>query len=228
MRGMKMAGLIMAAVAASAVAQPKLDRAQMAVDFSKAQTKNLGSLKKYSWKNRMEMREQGGPATVDLNLIRFDSDGKVQKTRIGGTPPPAPKPGLRGRSQRRKIEQRKQMAEKIANLVRSYALPATTGTLVDFFEKAVILQGTGEMKGNFNLQGGKYLKPGDKVTLWLDSLTNMPEKMRFQTNLDNTSVEGEITYSLLKDGTYYPQKTVVKIPDKKLQAVIENFNFTKR
>ena len=102
MRGMKMAGLMMAVAAAYAFAQPRLDRAQMAVDFSKAQKKNLGSLKTYSWKNRMEMREQGQPATVDLNLIRFDSDGKVQKTRIGGTPPPAPKPGLRGGSQRRK------------------------------------------------------------------------------------------------------------------------------
>ena len=55
-------------------------------EFAEAQRANQLALRQYSWKSRTELKVNGESKQVRLEQVRFDLDGRLQKTVIGGDP----------------------------------------------------------------------------------------------------------------------------------------------
>ncbi len=67
-------------------------------EFAEAQKQNSGALKQYTWKSRTEIKMKGESKNVKVEQVRYDIDGKRQKTEIGGSPEPqSEKPKARRR-----------------------------------------------------------------------------------------------------------------------------------
>jgi hypothetical protein len=56
---------------------------QQKEQFAQAQKDNSAALKKYTWKSRTELQLKGESKNVKLEQVRYDLDGKLQKTDIG-------------------------------------------------------------------------------------------------------------------------------------------------
>ena len=66
--------------------------AQEPPSFAASQKANAQALRQYSWKSRTELKLKGESKNVKLEQVRYDLDGKLQKTPLGGSPQAAPAP----------------------------------------------------------------------------------------------------------------------------------------
>src|SRR4029078_3416104 len=69
--------------------------------FAESQKANAQMLRQYSWKSRTEIKLKGESKNVKLEQVRYDANGKLQKTSIGAPPAAAaaePQGGRRGGS----------------------------------------------------------------------------------------------------------------------------------
>jgi hypothetical protein len=205
-------------------AQEKPNPVDAAVQISKAQKKNAMAIRNYIWTQRTEIVVEGEAKPAQLHLIRFDVDGELQRTPMNAPPEEKEKRGVRGRIQKKKEKKAKEAVQAVSELVKKYTFPST-GTLVDFFEKATFAPGTDEMKGTVQVRGSGFLMPGDRVSFWIDPETGEARRFTFHTRLDGKSVDGTVDYRSVPDGPVYPARTVVNIPEEEVRATIENFDF---
>src|SRR5262245_54575936 len=90
-------------------------------NFAQSQQQNAEQLKKYSWKSRTEIRKENETKAVQLNLMRYDLDGRLQKTLLSSMPQQQlPSRGLRGRIAQKKKEDFVEMLSDLETLARSY------------------------------------------------------------------------------------------------------------
>jgi hypothetical protein len=54
--------------------------------FAESQKANAQALRQYSWKSRTEIKLKGESKNVTLEQVRYDENGKLQKTPIGAPP----------------------------------------------------------------------------------------------------------------------------------------------
>ena len=52
--------------------------------FAQAQQQNKEALKQYAWKSRTELKMKGESKNISLEQVRYDLDGKLQKTPLTG------------------------------------------------------------------------------------------------------------------------------------------------
>ena len=75
--------------------------AQQKEQFAQAQKENSAALKNYTWKSRTELVMKGESKNVKLEQVRYDLDGKQQKTDISGAQPQPTEEAGGGRGRRR-------------------------------------------------------------------------------------------------------------------------------
>src|SRR3989304_3373145 len=86
---------------------------QQKEQFAQAQRDNAAALRQYTWKTRTEIKMKGESKSVKLEQVRYDLDGKLQKTPIDGPPPaPAAKEEAGGRGGRRGGKLKEKVIEK--------------------------------------------------------------------------------------------------------------------
>lgn len=221
--------LMIGFVAGGVYAQSVGDPVQLALQYSKNMEQNMIAMRQYSWKSRTEVRAKGETQAVTLHLVRFDLDGNLQKTPIGGEQKSKKKRGIKGKIQKKKQKKARAMGQNIAELVKAYTFPST-GTMVDFFQQGRITPGPATMSGVLQIKGKNFLRPGDTATMWVEQGTLRPRKFQFRTVLgeDQDPVEGTVEYRTLASGSHYPARTVVKIPTKGMQAAVENFDHVRQ
>ncbi|MEE9264797.1 MAG: hypothetical protein V3V11_10110, partial [Vicinamibacteria bacterium] len=172
---MKQYFLILAAIGFIFVTN--VSEAQDKGEFAAAQKQNSEALKQYTWKSRTEIKMKGESKNVKVEQVRYDIDGKRQKTEIGGSPEPqSEKPKARrrgggGRAKAKIIEKKKkefaEMMQALGKLVASYGhIPPDK--MQAFVKNAQMSPGEGEQAGTMRIQGGDVLHPGDAMTLWIN------------------------------------------------------------
>ena len=62
--------------------------AQGGAPFAESQKANAQALRQYTWKSRTELKLKGESKSVKLEQVRYDLNGKLQKTPIGAPPRP--------------------------------------------------------------------------------------------------------------------------------------------
>jgi hypothetical protein len=196
-----------AAAAGPAAAPTAIDPLTIAFNAAKVRAADDEAVLAYSWKQRTELRQSGKPILVRLDVLRFDFDGNLQRTTMN--------------------EELNQAGDKFSVLdqvrsLRAYGLP-TSGSLVDFLQKAELTQG----KGVVVATGANVHNPGDRITLSIDQKTHRLQKIDVSVTVDGESFEGNIDYRLVDDSMSLPVRAIVQVASKKLEVRIENFDFQK-
>ena len=206
--------------------------AQDKMTFAEAQKVNAQALQQYMWQSRTEIKVKGESKKVKLEQVRYDVDGKVQKTPIGGTPdaaPAQPSGGRRGgRLKERVVENKKEeFAEEMQDLgalVTSYAhMPPDKAQA--FAKSATVTKGSGDTAGLIQLQGTNVIQPGDAVTVWADPQSQAMRRVEIQTALEKNPVTVQATFGPVSTGGPTGMlKAVLTYPERKIELTVENFD----
>jgi hypothetical protein len=180
----------------------------------------------YSWKMRVEVTLKGDSKPAKLFQLRFDQDGKLQKTELTApAPPQAKKRGLKGRIIEKKTAEMKEYAADLAELAKGYLAPSPA-LLQAFFERVMTAPAPG---GWVQLYAANVIAPGDKLVYEIDPKTQAVHRVLFHATLDGDPVDGTVEMSSVPGGgPTYAARTTVSAPGKKLTAKIENFEYVRQ
>ena len=193
--------------------------------FGEGMAKNAAELRKYTFKQRTEVRLDGETKTVRLEQVRFDLDGNLQRTTL--TPPAPSQPnrgGLRGKVAARKREATQDYVERLMRLSQRYLAPSKSN-LEDLRSKAEIWQGQGATGDQVRIQAKDFVKSGDSFLWTLDALAKMPVRMEAETELDGDPVKVTAEYRTLQNGLNYLARAIVTSARKDLEIRVENFDY---
>ncbi len=200
------------------------DPGAMASQYAANAQANAALTRQYTWQMRVEIILKGDAKPAQLYQMRFDVDGKPQKTLLSAPQDQDAGRGIRGRIKKNKIEDFKEWAAKLAELVKDYIAP-TPGTMMDFYSKAAYAQAA---DGTIQVTGVSFIQPGDKVTFLLDPATKSPRRFSFSTVLAEDAVSGTVEFGHVPGGPQYAARLIVNVPSKQVSAKIENFNYQRQ
>jgi hypothetical protein len=209
--------------------------AQQKEQFVQAQQANTTALREYTWKRRTDLKLKGESKKVTMEQVRYDIDGKLEKTPIGGAPeqPPQEQPasgrGRRGGRVKQKVIENKK--EEFAELMQKLgALAASYGQLPQdklqaFAKNATVGKGEGAEAGTVRIQGGNVLVDGDSMSIWIDPVSYMMRRVEIGTSLEKKPVRLVSEYRSVDNGPTYQARAVLQYPDKQIELTIENFEY---
>src|ERR1051325_11711814 len=197
---------------------------QQGKNFAQAQQENAKKLRGYSWKSRTEVSKGGETKSTQIYLVRYDAEGNVQQTLIGGTSAQIPTHGLRGLIAKKKKEDFLELLDGLKATAKSYAsLPPEK--MQRFMATASVTPEKTAQKSLIRMQGRDVLQPGDTMTVWLDAATRRQRRVEIQTTFDNKPVR---IVSESQDSTAGPTpgaRTVVDSPSRELTVTTDNFDY---
>lgn len=205
---------------------PSFLSAQGGPEIGRRMAQNIEALKKYSWKVRTEVKMDGETKSVSLVLLRFDIDGKIQKTPLSAPPQPKKARGIKGRKMKQKQEEMQELIQGLSQTTMAYLHPYPQ-QVEDFLQKANVWEGkSGATGGSTRIEGNGFIKPKDSVNYYLHSETKSPLKMEAKTDFGGKPMQITADYRDLPNGPTYVAKVIVTYPEAKMQLIIENFDYT--
>ena len=192
--------------------------------FAQAQQENAQALKQYTWKSRTEIRKGGETRNVQLNLMRYDIRGTLQKTLISTTPQQQlPTRGLRGHIAQKKKEDFVETLHSLETVAKSYSeLPPDR--MQRFMATATTTPEIGPQQKLLRITGSDVVKPGDSMSLWVDAVTRKMRKIEIQTALVRKLVRVSSDFQDLPKGPNYMARSVMDYPSEELTVITENFD----
>ena len=201
----------------------QIDKDQLALKINAADEVNTKSLMQYIWKRKSDVYGDGQLKLTALTEFSFDEAGKLQAKTIDAQTTVKQKGGLRGRAQQSAMEDKADYIEKALQLSIAYTF-MTKGQLLDFMNKATITESTGVIEAT---AGDVYVK-GDKLTVRVDSKTNLYLGKKFSSLLGKDPIDGEIAYEKFSSGTNHATTTVLNMPAQKMKIDAKNQDYTVR
>ena len=113
--------------------------------------------------------------------------------------------------------------EKALELSMAYTF-MSKGQLLDFFTKATVTQKDGVTEATAE---NVYVK-GDKLTIVIDSKTNLYLNKKFSSLLGKDPVDGEIKYDKFASGINHGSTTVLNMPAQKMKIDAVNQDYSQR
>lgn len=203
--------------------------------FAKAQKENSAALKQYTWKSRTEMKMKGESKNVKLEQVRYDLDGKQQKTSIGEPAQQQAKPEGgrrrgRGRVKEKVVENKKEefaeLMKGLGQLVGSYAhLPPDK--MQAFAQSATVAQGQGPSGDQVLIQGSNALVAGDTMSIWIDPASYGMRRIEIHTSFESKPVHFTGEFQALTGGPTYPARLKLDYPDKEVELTVEGYDYQK-
>ncbi len=237
LRASKLRRFIVPALGAS-IAFASLAFGQQKEQFAQAQKENSAALKQYTWKSRTEIKMKGESKSVKLEQVRYDLDGKQQKTPIGEPPQQqaqeeAGRRGGRrggGRVKAKIIENKKEecaeLMQSLGQLVASYAHMPPDKMQV-FAQNATVAQGQGQGGNEVLIQGSNAMVPGDTMSVWIDPASFGMRRLEIKTSFEDKPVHFTGEFEAVKDGPTYPARLTLEYPDKEVELTVENYDYQK-
>ncbi len=203
--------------------------------FAQAQKENSAALKQYTWKSRTELKLKGESKNVKLEQVRYDLDGKLQKTNIGApaTEQPAQQSSRRGRRGRGRmkekvIEKKKnefaELMQALGQLAGSYAHMPPEG-LQKFAQNAGVGQGEGSLQGTVEIRSGDVLQAGDLMAVWVDPASYGMRQVEIHSVYEEKPVTVMVEFRRVADGPNYPARSTLSYPDKEIELIVENYDY---
>ena len=197
-------------------------------EFVKAQHANKAALREYTWKSRTELRRDGEVKNVVLEQVRYDFDGLLQKTRIGGESSAPAGRGRRGGPVRnaivaKKTEAFKDMMQDLAGLVASYAnLPADK---LQTFARQAGVSKDGAEHGTIRIAGRGVLQADDALIVWVDPRNYVVRRVEITTSYETHPVFAVADYRTLENGPTYQARSVLRYPHEEIELTTETFDY---
>ena len=214
-----------------AVQAPAQDTGKTATEFgleyATAQQKNVGQLKLFTWKTHTILKSEGETKHERTVSNRLNEKGEVVREILEDESAGRDKKGVRGRRQDKKKSNEEEVLESIVKTATLY-LFMSTGQEVDFFAKAKITEGEGDMAGTKVVRAASVLSEGDAVTKWIDPGTLQPKKIQFQFTVDEQTVSGEVMYRPIENGPNVSRFATIRILDEETVIETEFLEYTKQ
>ena len=198
---------------------------QEAIQAAAASMKqNLESLRHYAWQSRVNVSVDGEQKRVTLYQVRYNLDGELEKTAMGGE---ADQKKVRGPIRKNVAKKKKKQAQEFATeatrTIEAYMSPES-------IKKAMSQAFARRDAGMLKLRSEDVVKQGDSVEFSVVDATYQPMTFEIQSTVDESPISVEITFQKLDDGTNYPARTIVKatFDGKPLKIETENFNYVKQ
>ena len=203
------------------------DPAIIALEANKAKAENVEIFKSYSWKRRTEFSKNNEAQITIIDQVRFNHQGEHEITNLSSQSHVEKKKGPGSKKHNKGIEAERKLMENA--LVSSWSyIELSKGEMVDFFDKASITKGEGEMSETVVVHGKNVRTHHDELTCYLDGSSMLNRAIKFNSEVDGVAYDGEVNFNKMEDGPNYPARTVINIPDKNLKIVSETFDFIKQ
>jgi hypothetical protein len=188
---------------------------------------NQQALRGYTWTETQETIFKGETKSTKQSQCQYGPDGKVQKTLLGGSPPPPQQRGLKGRIIEKKKDEMQDYMERVASLIQRYVPPEASQMQASFRDGKAALQPSGE--GIAMLIFRDYAKPQDSVTLAFDTAAKKVRGYDVNSYLDAPEdvVTLKVVFNSLPDGTNYAAQSVLDATAKQIQIRTTNSNYNK-
>lgn len=215
--------LVILGVCVSIVCTAQVDKEKMALAISKADDANTEKLKEYIWKRKSDVSIGGEVKLTTITEFSFDAQGKLEAKLVDAESSVKKKPGLRGKAQQGAIEDKAEYAQKALELALAYTY-MTKGQLLDFFSKATVT----EKDGIIEATAENVYVQGDKLTIHVDSKTNLYLDKKFSSLLGKDAIDGEINYEKFSSGVNHGSATVLNMPAQKMKIDAVNQDYSQR
>jgi len=216
--------LVVALLAAMLAAQVTADTSSsddLALAVANAQKANLEAIAKYSWQVKSDLSMEGESKATSITEMRFNTEGKLESTHIGGESSVEKKPGLRGRRQEKKIEDFSEYLTGVLNHSFQYIF-LSKGAMVDIFDRAEIV----ESEASIDVTAGDVFVKGDELSLSVDPATKLTTKLTFKTTLGEDTIQGSVTLSPMENGPSTPARLEFDIPTQSIKIASETYDWT--
>jgi hypothetical protein len=220
--------IVMAAALLSGVqAAAQGDLQQKLAAAQQAAAANQKALRAYSWLEKTELSLKGEVKSTTVNMCRYGTDGKVQKTPVVQPPPAQKQRGLKGRIIENKKEEMKEELEAAVALVHQYLPPSPDLMQVVMNAGTASIAQAGPGRAALTFPG--YVKAGDGLTLTFDATVKALQQIDVSTWLDqpDNTVTLRVTMAALPDGTNHPATVVLGMPKRNIEVGITNSNYQK-
>ena len=213
----------MIALVLALMASPLAAQQPDAAKIGAAMARNQEALRAYTWKSRVEVAVDGEEKKVDLYQVRYDFDGDLEKTRLGGEAEEKKVRGpLRKRAAKNKKKEAGEFSQAVKRQLHRYMSPAN-------FRKAISDAFLRLEEHTIKLRSQDVIVQGDTVEFEILDATKQPVSMRVSSVVEEAPVEMTITFQKLPDGPNYPARQIIDTQFDKKDLVIttENFNYAK-
>ena len=201
----------------------QVDKDQLALKINAADEINTKGLMQYIWKRKSDVYGDGQLKLTVLTEFSFDEAGKLQAKTVDASTTIQQKRGLRGRAQQNAMEDKAEYIEKALQLSIAYTF-MSKGQLLDFMSKATITESPGVIEATAS---DVYVK-GDKLTVRVDSKTNLYLGKKFSSLLGKDPIDGEVAYEKFSSGVNHATTTVLNMPAQKMKIDAKNQDYTVR
>jgi hypothetical protein len=198
----------------------KPDSDQLALDVANAQQANRAALAKYSWRVKTQLTKDGETMATNVTEMRFNSDGKLETTKIAGESNIEEKRGLRGRQQEKKLNDFGEYLEGVLDQAFNYVF-MSKGTLVDVFDRAKITH----TESSVDVSAGDLFVKGDELSMTLDPADKLTRTLTFKTTKGEDTIIGTVTLNKIENGPNRPTKFEIQIPAQSLVISSETYDW---
>jgi hypothetical protein len=200
------------------------DKEALSLNISKAEDANLQKLKMYLWKRKSDGYIQGQLKATVYSEFSFDNAGKLQVKVVDATSDIKKKPGLRGKMQENAINDKAEYIAKALDMSIQYTY-MTKGQLLDFFGKATISK---KEDGTLVATADNVYVQGDKLTIYIDPLTNLFKYKEFKSLLGKDPISGQVNYESFNSGVSHVSTTNLEMPAQKMTVKAVNQDYSQR
>ena len=187
---------------------------------------NQEELRKYSWKQRTQVSVDGEVKKVELDGMRYDMDGNLQKTTLSNEQDQKKVRGpIRKKMAKKKKKEAAEFAQEVKELIGTYMNPETWKKA--FFADKIwrARQGSSIM-----VRVTDVVHTGDAMELEIDEASKKPKHFKITTATGGAPVVVNIEFASLTDGPNYAARQTIdtEFEKKKLQVMIENFDYMRQ
>jgi hypothetical protein len=225
-RMLAMVLIVLGGIAAGQAPQPSLQErvAGLKATFAASQV----ALRQYEWIETTVVSVNGEEKSNKQQRCYYGADGALQKVLIDASPPPATKPGLRGRIIANKKAELTQYMQNAVSLVKSYVPPdpAKIQAAKDAGKVSIQVLDPGK-RAQINF--ADYQKPGDNLAIVIDIANNIVSGVGVSTYLDSATdvVTLNAVMGQLNDGTIYTSSVTLNAAAKNLSVTVQNSGYRK-
>jgi hypothetical protein len=214
------------AIAGAQAPQPSLQERVAALKASFASSQAV--LRQYEWIETTVISVNGDEKSRKQQRCYYGADGTLQKVLVDASPPPATKPGLRGRIIANKTAELTDYMQKAVGLVKSY-LPPDPAKLQASKDAGKVSLQVLEPGKRVQLNFHDYQLPGDNLAITIDIANNIVAGVGVTSYLDDPTdvVTLNAVMGQLNDGTLYTSSTALIASAKNLTVTVQNTGYRK-
>ncbi len=213
-------------VATAQAPQPSLQErvAGLKATFAASQV----ALRQYEWIETTVVSLNGEEKSNKQQRCYYGADGALQKVLIDASPPPQPKPGLRGRIIANKKAELTTYMQNAVGLVKSYVPPDPAKIQAEKDAGKVSIQVL-EPGKRAQINFADYQKPGDNLAISIDIANNIVSGLGVSTYLDSPTDVVTLSADMgqLNDGTIYTSSITLNAAAKNLIVTVRNSGYRK-